>query len=310
MKWFLEETVEPHPKKIQHGNKVLFMGSCFSENIYDKGRKAGLSFLNSKFGTLFHPIPIARVLTQSIENITEERILERNGKFYSWDAYTKLNASSREDIINQLKTERENIHQILKKADFLFITFGSSKSYSLDGEIVANCHKFRGNQFVSKLTPVAEILELYLKLIDRIRKINPNIEIVLTVSPVRHSKEGLITNNRSKARLLLLCEELAKSEKVSYFPAYEMVIDELRDYRFYGQDMVHPNNTAVDYVWGKFQNVFLSSETKELANEVSKRRLYFDHLPSSEESKTEKDLRKEKEQELRNFLKTHPQIVW
>jgi lysophospholipase L1-like esterase len=311
MKWFLEEAVHAHSRKIEHGDKVLFLGSCFSENIYEKGRNAGLSFFNTAFGTLFHPIPIANVLKQSIEMSSSERIFERDGKFYSWDSYTKFNANTENELASKLGKEREQIREVLSEAKYIFITFGSAKAYLLEDKVVANCHKWPSNQFVSELTNLDALISEYQKLIELLRKHYPQLEVVLTVSPVRHAKDGLIVNNRSKARLLMLCEELARLEGVSYFPAYEMIIDELRDYRFYESDLVHPNSAGIAYVWQKFQETFFTEKTNDLAKEVQKFRAFFNHIVlKEEETRKEKDKRRIKEEELHTFLSTHPKILW
>lgn len=311
MKWFLEEKIESFNTQISHGDKAIFLGSCFSENIYTKGKLAGLSFVNSNFGTIFHPLPIARNLQDAILENKVERVVERDDRFYTWDASSKFKGNTAEFLSAAIDAERDRLQQHLKECKFLFITLGTSKGYrNKDGLLVANCHKIPQNQFSSELTPVSEMVRVYRDLIEQINQFNPSLQVVLTVSPVRHSKDGLITNNRSKARLLQLCEELEKIDQVSYFPAYEMVVDELRDYRFYNSDLIHPNDDAVNYVWEKFQEVYLSNSSVRLCNEVEKKRAFFNHKPSGEENQKEKKLRSQKEKELEQFLLEHPEIDW
>lgn len=310
MKWFLEEPIPVSATKIQHGDICLFMGSCFSENIFEKGKRAGLHFLNSQFGTLFHPLAIARNLINALDGNYVDRIHYADGRYYSWDAYTKFNQSSEENLRSALLQERNRIKEILSSARFLFLTFGSAKAYKLEGEVVANCHKAPAIDFEVELSDLSEMVDVYRALFQSIRIINPDLQIVCSVSPVRHSREGLIVNNRSKARLLLLCEELAKIDTVDYFPAYELVIDQLRDYRFYSSDLVHPNSDAIAFIWEKFQETFLTTETISLIKEVEKRRTYFEHRSIHSETDRERQIRSEKERELEYFLKLHPQILW
>ncbi len=311
MKWFLEEAVEPHKVRISHGDKSLFMGSCFSENVYQKGRSFGMNFYNSKFGTIFHPIVIARILQDTLLDNSVEHILERDNRFYSWDGYSKFNANSKEELQKKVENERQVLKKHLSSCKFLFLTFGTAKGYiNRDGLLVANCHKLPSKDFTTELSVLSPLKKIYIDLFDQIKTINPTIEIVLTVSPVRHAKDGLVSNNRSKARLLQLCEELEKIDIVSYFPAYEMVVDELRDYRFYTSDLVHPNDSAINYVWQKFQNTFFSEETVRLGKEVEKRRAFFNHVPIAELNESELELRRNKKEELTSFLEAHPEVVW
>jgi hypothetical protein len=311
MQWFLNEAVKTHSKQLSHGDKALFIGSCFSEHIYQKGRNGGFNFLNTKFGTIFHPLPIARILLNTIEGKKEERLLERDNRFYSWDAYSKFNAETKAEMSTKLVEERFLLNESLNQAKFLFITLGTAKEYvNQEGTVVANCHKLPPNNFTSQLTDLALLIDEYKILIRKLKYFNPEIEIVLTVSPVRHSKDGLITNNRSKARLLMLCEELSSMEGVSYFPAYEMVVDELRDYRFYAEDLVHPNAVAVNYVWEKFQETYMEKPALLVAKKVEKYRNYFNHIPLNSENDIELEARSRKKEDLDHFLKANPKIIW
>lgn len=311
MKWFLEEAVQAHSKQILHGDEALFLGSCFSEHILQMGRKSGFHFSSTKFGTIFHPLPIARILAESISETEDTRILERDGRYYSWDAYSKFNANSKKELLTKIEEERKGLYYKLKQAKFLFLTFGTAKAYTnSDGIVVANCHKMPAEKFREELTDLTTLIKVYTDLVDKIKGLNPELEIVLTVSPVRHAKEGLVVNNRSKARLLLMCEELAQIKGVSYFPAYEMVMDELRDYRFFTEDLVHPNNAAVKYVWKKFQEVYIADTALKIAKQVEKYRSYFEHIPLNEENENELKLRSRKTQELKDFLASNPKISW
>ena len=311
MKWFLEDKVEPHSTKISHGEEVLFFGSCFSDNIVQKGQHFGLKFLNTKFGTIFHPLPLARIISKSISKSKETRVFEHRDRYYSWDASSKWNGNNPNDFKAEVEAEYAFIGNKLKTAKFIFITFGTAKEYALsDGLVVANCHKMSADTFTSSLSELKSLIDGYKNLVNELHAHNPDLEIVLTVSPVRHSKDGLTTNNRSKARLLMLCEELSHLDKVNYFPAYEMIVDELRDYRFYTSDLVHPNAEGIRYVWKKFQESFLDVKTLELGEKVVKYRSFFSHRPINEPTDNERNIRLKKQNELNDFLSQHPQIFW
>ena len=311
MKWFLEDKVEPHSTKISHGDEVLFFGSCFSDHILQKGQQAGLKFLNTKFGTIFHPLPLARIISKSLVKSKEAIVFENNDRYYSWEASSKWNGNESDSFKSEIESEYATVGEKLKTAKFIFITLGTAKEYALsDGLVVANCHKMPADNFTSSLSKLKVLTESYTNLVHALHAKFPDLEIVLTVSPVRHSKDGLTTNNRSKARLLLLCEELAQMDKVSYFPAYEMIVDELRDYRFYTSDLVHPNEEGIKYVWNKFRETYFDSKTNELTDKVSKYRSYFAHRPINEPTVNEQNIRLNKQKELDDFLRQHPQIIW
>jgi hypothetical protein len=311
MKWCLEEKYPKATKQIQYGDKVLFLGSCFSQNVYEKGKNLGFNFCSTAYGTLFHPLPIARILLDAINLNSDYRIHTWDNKYFSWDASTKMVSTDKMELENLLKKERLALHENLKKAKYLFLTFGTAKEYRNNEDlVVANCHKVPAKEFQSKLTDLSELIELYESLIDDLVTFNPNLQVVLTVSPVRHSKDGLIQNNRSKARLLQLCEVLERKVNTNYFPSYELVVDQLRDYRFYTSDLVHPSEEAINYVWDHFQESFFLEETMKMVREFSKHRSFFGHKQLGSENDREIELRRRKESELDAFLKKYPEIIW
>lgn len=310
MKWFLDEKYPEAEQDIKYGDGVVFLGSCFSENIFNAGKALGFDFKSTNYGTIFHPLPIARIILDAIQLNSDFRIDSIDGRFFSWDASTKMVAESKSGLESLLKNERLTLHENLKSAKYLFLTFGTSKEYSNEENlVVSNCHKIPSNKFRSKLTDVGDLIDVYKNLILELNKFNPNLKIVLTVSPVRHSKDGLIQNNRSKARLLQLCEELEVKVNTNYFPAYELVIDQLRDYRFYSSDLVHPSEEAIKFVWERFQETYFNEETMSICSQFGKYRSYFNHRPLRKENEKELAIRKSKESEIRTFLSQYPQII-
>lgn len=284
----LSFNIPEYPVKIKHGDPLIFIGSCFSDEIAFKARQVGWKTLSNPFGTIFHPIILSDFISECLTDHHEERIIQRNDLFLSWDASSLVYALSESDLEERLKVIRRELRVELSSAKFLFVTFGTAWGYEHrdSRQLVANCHKFPSDTFTKKLTESSIIIEEWKKTIEKIKNINPEIEIVFTVSPVRHSKDGLIENNRSKAVLIESIRMLESQTKISYFPSYEIVIDELRDYRFFEKDMVHPSEQAVDYVWSRFIDCYCIEETKKINDRVVKYRLMKNHrtlFPDSKE---------------------------
>jgi hypothetical protein len=294
--------------KIEMGEKLVFLGSCFSEEISLKFRNAGFDVLSNPFGILFHPTAIANVL---LVDDFENTVFERDGLWFSWFASSTVYSTSKSGLINLLVDHKNLLIQYLKSSTCVFITFGTAYEYQLiDQNIVtANCHKMPASLFDKKLTTLLELERVWGLAITEIRKYNPTINIVFTISPVRHIRDGVIENNRSKSRLFELISILEVNES-NYFPSYEIVVDELRDYRFYKVDGVHPNELAVNYIWSKLTQYIIHVDSKNVIDEVQKMRLYFAHKSIHPESNSSKKLEQTKNQKLTDFLTRYPLIVW
>lgn len=292
------------PHKIEHGNQILFIGSCFSDEIASKAAYEGFKVESNPFGTIFHPLAISRFINETISgSVVDERVINRNGTFLSWDSSGTLFDQTESGLIKKMKLLREVWLEKFKTAEFLFVTFGTAWGYRLNNsdELVANCHKFPGSNFSKELTSIDEIVFQWENVIGQLKELNPNLNICFTVSPVRHYKDGLIENNHSKAILIESARRLISENLGFYFPSYEIVIDELRDYRFYKADRVHPSDEAIHYVWERFSNTFFTKETKELSNEVVKLRLAESHKSLFPESLEYKEHQR-KTQRLRETL--------
>jgi len=290
--------------KIEHGKQILFLGSCFSDEIALKASYEGFMVDSNPFGTIFHPIAISRFVKETISGSDlSERIVDRYGTFLSWDASGTLYDQSESGIVNKMKLLREEMLENVKNAVFSVVTFGSAWGYRLNNsdELVANSHKFPGSNFTKELTPIDEIVFQWENIIGQLKDLNPKLNICFTVSPVRHSKDGLIENNHSKAILIESVRRLISENLGSYFPSFEIVIDELRDYRFFKTDRVHPNDEAIHYVWQRFSETFFTHQTKELSLEVIKLRRAESHKSLFNDSFEDKEHRK-KTQELRASL--------
>jgi len=306
MQFHLNYSPKPSDAKIDHQQKIMLIGSCFAENMGEYLHDHRFNTLLNPNGILFNPISIYKALINCIENKTMEDalILKRNDLFFSFLHHSSLFSQNKNELSLQINAIQTKTNAFLKEADLLIITFGTAHVYKHKQlkNVVANCHKQPATDFEKKLLYVEEIVSEYKSLIQALKKFNPKIKIIFTVSPVKYLKDGVEENNLSKATLLLAINELKKETNVSYFPAYELVNDDLRDYRFYKEDLAHPNEQAIEYVWEKFADTYFTNETKQLNKEIAsivsseKHTLLF---PESEEAKLFTSNLEKKKRELK-----------
>ncbi len=255
--------------KFEHQLPVLLLGSCFAEHIGAQLSQYKFSRLLNPFGILYNPFSIGNALEFLIQKKTfeEKDLIQANGLWHSFDHHGHFSKSSAIETLHTINASAHEASQFLKKSKRLVLTFGTSNVfvYKNTQQIVANCHKIPNQDFDRKALSVDAILQKLSPVLEQLKTKTSDLEILLTVSPVRHSRDGLIENQRSKARLLIACEQLCKQHDfVHYFPSYEIMMDDLRDYRFYTQDMLHPNQTAIDYIWDFFGKTYFTDSTKEL----------------------------------------------
>ncbi len=271
-------------EKITHQKPVLFIGSCFSENIYQKLENLHFDTESNPFGIVFNPTSIAESILRFINKtyFTEEELFEKNGYWYCLDTHTSVYAETKTDLLTLLNQTIDDWHLKLKTADWLVLTFGSAYAYKHmeQNKLVANCHKLPQQLFNKELLDTSDIVEEYESILKKLVDFNSTLKVLFTISPVKHLKDGLIENTLSKAVLIQAVHKLCQSKsQFFYFPAYELVTDDLRDYRFYKQDMAHPNEMAIDYVWEKFTETFFNSETIILNKQISEIQLALQHRP-------------------------------
>ena len=308
----LQFPISESRSKINHKNQILLLGSCFSDEIHQKFRFEAFSAESNPVGTIFHPLMLSRFLIDTLKTSTEERTFKRDDVFLSWDAGSGTYAMNELDLTTKLQLIRADWQHKLKTANYLLVTFGSAWGYHLNdtGELVANCHKMPSKLFIKNIATKDQILLEWKETIAALQKINPSLQFVFTVSPVRHVKDGLIENNLSKAVLIETVSELSKLSGCSYFPSYEIVIDELRDYRFFEKDLVHPNQLAIQYVWDRFKDAWMTPETKEVCKEVENVRLSEGHKPLHPESIATQLLREKIQQRKSNLAQQYPELAW
>jgi len=273
MDFHLNFDPKPFSVKIEHHQKLLLIGSCFTENIGNKLRQLKFSVLENPNGILFNPVSIVTSLNSYIENkqYKEEELFYQNESWNSWQHHSRFSNPDKETCLAVINQSQQTAHGFLKKADWVLITLGSAFVYELQpGELVANCHKVPTDKFNKKLLTADEIIVMLKDALQKLVVFNPNIKIIFTISPVRHLRDGFVENNRSKAMLIQAVHQLVSdNEKAFYFPAYELVIDDLRDYRFYAEDMVHPNYAATNYVWEKFIATCIDERAQQVMKEIN-----------------------------------------
>lgn len=272
------------PFDINYHTPTLGIGSCFVENMGKKMVERRFSFHQNPFGIVYNPLSMAAqlaVLTTE-KQFMESDLVEINGLYHSWLHHGAFSGETVHGTLNGINTAIEKGRLFLKNTNRLFITFGSATVYQLKttGEVVANCHKAPPPYFDKRRLSVHEIVAALSPVFEKLSTQCVGLQIILTVSPIRHLRDGLVENNLSKATLLLAAEALAQQfTHVSYFPAYELVMDDLRDYRFFEPDMMHPTQQAVDYIWSCFSNTYFSEDTKKVMREVEKINAMQAHRP-------------------------------
>jgi lysophospholipase L1-like esterase len=297
--------------KIQHGDSMVQLGSCFSTNMSYWFRRTGFQVLDNPLGVIFHPIPLAKQVLLAVDKIERSSFVQKEDVFLSYDAsstYYSLDSNGLDDLLNQqLKTLKKS----LEKAKIMIVTLGSAHGYRLKefGNIVANCHQQPQSIFEKELSTAEEMFSEWKRALDALKELNPTIEIVFTISPVRYVRDGLIENSQSKSELVRLVSLLAQ-ESVHYFPSYELVNDVLRDYRYFEVDGVHPNEQATEFVWNFLKQALFSDKTNELISEIIHLRKMEEHRLLYPESKKALEYQNRVKQKRESFLSQYPVVVW
>ena len=273
MKWRTEIEIPKSRWQIEPDDRILLVGSCFTDSIGQKMQAHGLRATTNPTGVLYNPLSIV----QSLNGDMRVELVEHEGLYHSMSHHSSFSGTDSEQVLRRCLQSQAELHQALAEADVVFVTFGTAYVYFRDGQVVANCHKLPESEFVRRRLSVQEILTAWRPLIRTM----PDKHWVFTVSPIRHQRDGMHQNQLSKATLLLAIEQLQQAfpEQVTYFPAYEIVLDELRDYRFYADDLVHPSAAAVDYIWQRLCDTFVSPETCAKMQASYKRWLRSQHRP-------------------------------
>ncbi len=286
------QTIIDIPKEsfqIEHDNKVMLLGSCFADEMGGKLIESGFETLANPFGTLYNPASIAALLLRCISktqytDTSKEVFAGTDGTWHSWMHHSRFSSSEANILILNLNTKLEEAAEFLSTADILIVTFGTAIIYRLkeSGMLVANCHKQPDSLFSRERLTAYDITDQWLMLLQLLHSVNPKLKIIFTVSPIRHKRDGMHINQISKGILLQAVDELVSNAahtrlldedsmlQSAYFPSYEIMLDELRDYRFYADDMIHPSHIAVEYIWQRFQDTYMSASTQTACRQALK----------------------------------------
>ena len=277
MNFMVNIDIKTLPKQISYGDKILLIGSCFTEHIGNSLEELKFSVLQNPNGILFDPISVSKSLMSYINDkkYNEADLFQYNELWQSWQHHSRFSKMDKSECLRFINESQQRAHEFLKNADWIIITMGSSFSYRLVSPAsgmdaaVANCHRAPAQWFTKHLLSIEEIISELNVCIERLFQFNKKLNIIFTVSPVRHIRDGVVDNNRSKSRLIESVHHIInKSSQLHYFPAYELVIDVLRDYRFYDADLVHPNYMATEFVLEKFSESCISSASQNLMKEI------------------------------------------
>ena len=278
--FFTPVRIDPINEIDSFSHEFGFIGSCFSDHMFQRFRHHGLGAWMSPFGTTYNPLSIANQLLGSIELSNDFNLYTQSGQSFYWETSHKVISQSPEALKSAVDAMRLGSQKALQQMDTLFITLGSAWAYELNstGLLVANCHKLPASNFTKRLLEISEIMDALHQVISRINHLNPLLKIVLTVSPVRHLRDGLVENSRSKARLIEACHSVVDSTLgCVYFPSYEVLVDELRDYRFFEKDGAHPTEFAIDLVFEKVKKALFTGPFQKVLAEVARVRQMEQH---------------------------------
>jgi hypothetical protein len=283
MDFHLELDPPPLAEKLDLRDGIFLIGSCFTEHISTRLASHKFRVFENPHGILFNPASICQSLQDCIQRkkYVQEDLFDDGGIWSSWDFHSRFSSTEKSQALQDMNASVSRANEALRSCKWVVITLGSAFIYQLqNGRVVANCHKAPQATFRKKLLGPEEVLSGLDNILHKLRLFNPGIRFLFTISPVRHRREGLVENNRSKAVLIHSVHQLvSKFEDIYYFPAYELVIDDLRDYRFYAEDMVHPNYQATRYVWDKFTDSCISASSRQIIKEVQGLRASMQHKP-------------------------------
>ena len=306
--------ISPLEPRLRHADKLLVMGSCFAEHIGARLERMKFCTLVNPYGVLYNPLSIAEALTRLIEQrpFTEEELHEfPDGGWNTWLHHSRYSNPDKHTALATINANMTQASQRLAEADMLIITLGTAWVYRLadTGEVVGNCHKVPERHFERQRLQVQEITEALAKILYRACDINPKLRVLFTVSPVRHLKDGLHGNQLSKSTLLLAIDELCRTfPQCHYFPAYEIVMDELRDYRFYAEDMAHPSQQAINYVWECFVEHCVGADALQFMQQWEKIARALEHRPFNPNSEQYLQFTQQNLKKLLELKERHPYI--
>lgn len=302
-----------HP--LDYDSLILTLGSCFAVNMGERLDYFKFQNTTNPFGIIFNPVSIEKLIVRAVnqKQFTEEDVFFHNERFHCYEVHSDLSSANQQEFLDRLNAGLDVTYQKIKAASHILITYGTAWVYQEknSGVVVANCHKMPQSHFDKHLLSVASIEAAIQNTVDAIRKVNPNCSFVFTLSPVRHIKDGFVENQRSKAHLITALQNLLSDhmlDKANYFPAYEIVMDELRDYRFYGEDLVHPSSMAIEYIWQRFRVSSISETAMSTLDEVEAIQKSLLHKPFNPLAESHQKFQSKLQEKISRLQEKHPFI--
>lgn len=299
---------------LHHSDSVVLLGSCFSDNMGGKMHGALINALVNPMGTLYNPMSIASGVQRLIEcrPMAGQELFMQSGVWNSYDFHSRYSLPDKQVTLDRMNQRIELGHKTLRQAQLLTITLGTAIVYRLrsTGQVVANCHKVPQHEFERKMASVPEMAQVFDGMLTALHQFNPDLRIIFTVSPIRHIADGLDVNSLSKASLRVAIQNaiVSHQEYCDYFPAYEIMLDDLRDYRFYTSDMVHPSDVAVEYIWQAFQATYLDDRSALAVARCERVHKRLQHRPMSANRETVERFNNDTASVVRNLIKEYPYL--
>ncbi|MDO5607935.1 MAG: GSCFA domain-containing protein [Capnocytophaga sp.] len=298
--------------EINYHSDIVCVGSCFSEHIARKLKWYEFRTTANPLGILFHPQALEKIFSRALDRIffTENDFFSHNELWHSYELHSQMSGRNLSETVGEANVSLQVLDDALRHCSHLFITLGTAWIYELpDGTSVANCHKIPQKYFQKRLLSVEEIEVSLRKIISQMRKYNPETRIIFTISPVRHLKDGFTENQRSKAHLITaLHQVIGSDEAIRYFPSYELLMDELRDYRFYAGDMLHPSEMAVDYIWERFCDCYTTNETRQEMKNIQQIKQGLAHRPFNPDTEAHRIFSENLHRKITDFKTKYPHL--
>ena len=307
--------LEEGSPKIEHASGIFLIGSCFVENIGRKLEWFKFKNLQNPTGIIFHPSPIRQFFQRlsNNENYQEKDLIEFNNGWQTLEAHSDMRREKKEDCLAALNSALQECREFIKSTSHVIISLGTAWGYVFEGsdKVAANCHKIPQKKFTKELSSVNEIVNDLQVISHSVMQLNNKAKIIYTVSPVRHLKDGFVENQQSKAHLISAIHGFLKSDaSTSYFPSYEIMMDELRDYRFYTEDMLHPDEVAINYIWKGFSEKWISKKSLALNDEIDKIQKALAHTPRAENSISHRKFLTKLQAKIKEIQKKYPEITF
>ncbi|MCP4130022.1 MAG: GSCFA domain-containing protein [bacterium] len=313
MKFLTEINIEPLADLIEHKHRIITMGSCFAENLSEYFIADKFSVMGNPFGVLYNPISIFNVLKCIAENkvFSRDDLVQHMDEWHSFYFHSDFSHHDPDVCLKRINAVLKETGDFIKKADWMILTYGSAFTYQYkkNGFTVSNCHKIPAKEFEKNLLPPDRVEETIVDTIDTLRDLNPGLRFIFTVSPVRHWSDGAVENQLSKSTLLVaLHSVLKKYNSAFYFPSYEIMMDELRDYRFYKQDLLHPNKTAVEYIRDKFCVAAMSGQCRSALEDMRRLASAMAHRPRNRQSPGHRKFLGQQLELLKRYKEKYPYV--